>query len=100
MARIKNNYFFAAKSFTRVERIVEAIERTIAPSIAGNQPSTENPGTKRVVILKTMALTIKMNNPRVMTVRGKVKRSKTGFIKVLIIPRTMAAKSAEVKVST
>ncbi len=89
-----------AKSFTNIERIVEAIDRTMAPSIAGIQPSTMKPGTKKVVILRTMALTTKINNPRVMTVRGKVRRSKIGLMKVLIMPRTMAASRAEVKEST
>lgn len=89
-----------AKSFTSMERTVEATERTIAPRIAGIQPSTMKPGTKKVVILRTMALTTKMNNPKVITVNGKVKRSKIGFMKVLIIPSTIAASNAEVKEST
>lgn len=93
-------YFFAAKSLTKVDKIVEAIERTIAPSIAGTQPSTENPGTKSVVTLKTIALTIKMNKPKVSIVRGRVKSTSTGLIKVLIIPKTIAARSADVNVST
>lgn len=88
------------KSFTKVERIVEAIERTIAPKIAGSHPSTINPGTNKVTILKTTALTIKINKPNVIIVKGKVKSKSTGFIKVLIIPKTIAARSAEVKVST
>lgn len=83
-----------------MERIVEAIERTIAPKIAGTQPSTINPGTKSVVILKTMALTIKMNKPKVSIVKGRVKSISTGLIKVLIIPKTIAARSADVNVST
>ncbi len=83
-----------------MERTVEAIERTIAPRIAGIQPSTMKPGTKKVVILKTIALTTKMNSPKVITVSGKVKRSKTGLMNVFIMPRTMAASNAEVKEST
>lgn len=79
---------------------MEAIERTIAPSIAGTQPSTINPGTKMVVTLKTIALTIKINKPKVIIVKGKVKRTRTGLIKVLIIPKTIAARSADVNVST
>lgn len=47
-----------------------------------------------------MALTINTNKPRVTTVRGKVKRSKIGLMKVLITPKTMAARRAEVKEST
>lgn len=76
------------------------MESTIAPRIAGSQPSTVKPGTNKVVTRRTMALTIKMNNPRVIIVRGKVRSTKTGLIKVFIIPRTIAARSAEVKVST
>lgn len=93
-------YFLAAKSFTSMERTVEAMERTMAPRIAGIQPSTMKPGTKKVVILRTMALTTKINNPRVITVSGKVRRSKIGLMKVFIMPRTMAASKAEVKEST
>ena len=85
---------------TKVERIVEAIDKTIAPKIAGSQPSTINPGTNKIVILKTMALTIKMNNPRVMIVRGRVSKTRTGLMKVFMMPNTTAAKSAETKVST
>lgn len=76
------------------------MERTIAPSIAGSQPSTINPGTNRLVIRKTIALTINMNSPKVITVKGRVRRSKTGLIKVLITPKTIAASKAEVKEST
>lgn len=94
------NYFLAAKSLTRVDKTVDAIERTMAPKIAGSQPSTINPGTNKVVILKTMALTMKMNNPKVIIVSGSVSKTRTGLIKVLIIPKTTAARSAEVKVST
>lgn len=96
----EKSYFLAAKSFTKVERSVEAIERTIAPRIAGSQPSTINPGTNKVVILKTIALTMKINNPKVIIVRGRVSKTRTGLIKVLMIPRTMAASRADVKVST
>lgn len=94
------DYFLAEKSFTKVERIVEAIDKTIAPRIAGSQPSTTNPGTNNVVIRKTIALTIKMNNPSVKIVRGSVRRSKTGLINVLIMPKTTAARRADVNVST
>lgn len=83
-----------------MDKTVETIDSTIAPKIAGIQPSTTNPGTKSVVILKTIALTMNINNPRVMIVSGKVKSTSTGLIKVLIMPKTIAAKSAEVKVST
>jgi hypothetical protein len=93
-------YFLAAKSLMSIERTVEAIERTIAPSIAGSQPSTIKPGTNREVNLKTMALIIKTNSPRVMTVKGKVSKSKIGLMNVFITPRTIAAKSAEVNEST
>lgn len=79
---------------------MEAIERTIAPRIAGNQPSTENPGTNKVVILKTIAFTMKINSPKVRIVRGRVKRTRTGFINVLMTAKTMAARRAEVNAST
>lgn len=85
---------------TKVERIVEAMASTIAPRIAGSQPSTLNPETNSVVSLKTIAFTIKTKSPKVRIVRGKVKRSKTGLMKVLIIPRTIAARRADVKAST
>lgn len=88
------------KSLTKVERIVEAIDRTIAPSIAGSHPSTIKPGTNKVVMRKTIALTTKINNPSVRIVRGRVKRSKTGLMNVLIIPKTTAARRADVNVST
>lgn len=89
-----------AKSLTNIERAVEAIERTIAPSIAGTQPSTVNPGTKSVVMRKTIAFTTKIKSPKVMIVNGKVRSTSTGFINVLITPRTIAASKAEVNVST
>lgn len=94
------SYFFEEKSLTKVDNIVEAMERTIAPSIAGTQPSTINPGTKMVVTLKTIAFTIKINRPKVIIVRGRVKSTNTGFMKVLIIPKTIAASRADVNVST
>ncbi len=72
----------------------------MAPSIAGSQPSTIKPGTNNVVMRNTMALTTKINNPSVRIVRGRVRRSNTGLMNVFIIPRTTAARRAEVNVST
>ena len=89
---MSNSYFLGAKSLTSMDKIVEAIDKTIAPRIAGIQPSTENPGTNREVSLKTMAFTTKINKPKVITVRGRVKKIRTGLIKVLITPSTIAAK--------
>ncbi len=89
-----------AKSLTNIERAVEAIERTIAPSIAGIQPSTWNPETNNVVILRTIALTININNPNVSNVSGSVSNTNTGLINVLITPRTIAASNADVKDET
>lgn len=96
----RDYFFLPEKSLAKVERIVEAIERTIAPKIAGIQPSTVNPGTKSVVIRNIIALTTKMNNPNVSMVKGKVSKTRTGLIKVLITPKTIAARSADVKVET
>lgn len=89
-----------AKSLTNIESTVETTDSTIAPKIAGSQPSTMKPGTNREVSLKTMALTINMKSPKVIIVKGNVSKSSSGLIKVLMTPRTMAAKSAEVKEST
>lgn len=72
----------------------------MAPRIAAIQPSTTKPGTKKVVSLRTMALTTNINRPRVITVRGRVNNRRIGLMKVLITARTMAASKAEVKAST
>lgn len=83
-----------------MERIVEAIERTMAPRMAAIQPSTTKPGTTNVVSRKTIALTTNINRPRVRTVNGRVNNRRIGFIKVLMTARTMAASKADVKAST
>lgn len=87
-------------SLTSIERIAETIDRTIAPKIAGNHPSTVNPETNKAVNLKTIALTINRNKPKVIIVKGKVKKTKSGLINVLITPKTMAASRAETKLAT
>lgn len=79
---------------------METTERTMAPRMAASQPSTMKPGTKRVVSLRTIALTTNINRPKVMTVRGRVNNRRIGLMKVLMTARTMAASKAEVKAST
>ncbi len=74
---------------------VETTDNTIAPKIAGIQPSIVNPPTKYEVINKAIALTTNINRPKVITVNGNVKKSKTGFIKVFITPKTIAARIAD-----
>lgn len=80
--------------------MVEAIDKTIAPKIAGNHPSIFTPGTIAETINKTTALITKVNNPKLTMVSGADTKLKMGFIKVLTTPKTIAAKIAVVKLAT
>lgn len=95
-------YYFLilAKSLSSVDNAVDTTDKTTAPKIAGSQPSIISPGTTYETINKTTALTTKVNNPSVTTVKGAVTKCNTGLIKVFTTPRTIEAKTAEVKLST
>jgi len=66
------------------------IDKTKLNINAAKNPSTANPktnlSTKRII----NALITRENNPRVRRVIGKVNKTKTGLIKVLINPKTTA----------
>lgn len=81
-------------------RILATKAKTIAPIIAGTQPSRVKPGTTEATINKTIAFITNANSPKVTMVNGALIKLKIGFIKVLTTPNTMAAKTAVVKVST
>jgi len=66
-----------------------------APPKALQNPPTSNPGTRKEVSLKSVALITKVKNPRVITVSGKVKSKKIGRIKALTKARIITAKIAE-----
>lgn len=76
------------------------MESTILAKIAGTQPSTVTPGTIAETINSMIAFTINVKRPKVTNVNGAVKKPKTGLIKVLTTPKTIAAKTAVVKLST
>ena len=83
-----------------MDRIVETTESTTAPKIAASGPEIVSPGTTAATNHKIMALTTNVNKPKVKTLRGKVKNTKTGFINVLISPKIIAASTATPKFST
>jgi len=88
----------ASTSRKSIDRTVETSDKTTAPKIAAQKLSNLNssPGTA-ATISKTMAFTTKVNSPKVKKFKGAVRKSKIGLIKVLIIPKTIAANSAVVK---
>lgn len=83
-----------------MDSAVPTIDKTILPKIAASQPSIVRPGTTAETINKTIALIINENNPNVIIVIGRVINFRIGLIKVLTTPKTIAAKTAEVKSAT
>ena len=81
-------------------KIVDTTDKTTAPKIAGSHPSIFTPGTTAATINKTTALITKVNNPKVTIVSGALTKLSIGLIKVLITPKTIAAKIAVVKLAT
>lgn len=75
------------------------IDKTRPKSNAHQKLATEKPFTNMAVNIINMALIAKVNKPKVMILIGKVKISKTGLIKVLIIPKTRATIKAVTKLS-
>lgn len=67
---------------------------------AEKNPSTLNPDTIDDASKITIALTIKVNNPRVRIVIGKVSMSKIGLRTAFKIPSTTARISAVINPST
>jgi hypothetical protein len=67
----------------------------MAPQKAPQKLYTVNPGTIHEAMMKAKALIIMIKKPRVKIVMGRVKRIRTGLIKVLISPKTRAASRAE-----
>jgi hypothetical protein len=70
------------------------IANTMAKTSAQSQPSTLNPGTIHEVNMTQKAMMTKLNKPNVRIVIGKVRISKRGLMKALMIPRTTATISA------
>lgn len=87
-------------SLSSIDNAVPTTDNTIAPNIAGTQPSILRLGTTADTINKTTALITNENNPSVIIVIGRAISASTGFIKVLTTPKTMAARTAEVKLAT
>lgn len=90
--------FFA--SLTSLDKIVATTAKTIAPIMAGKAPETSNPGTIREAMYKITAFTTNANKPKVIILSGAVKKDNKGFSSVLIIPRMIAAKTADANPST
>lgn len=97
----KNFYrLFLPKSLSKDDKAVETTDKTIAPKIAGKNPSIVIPGTTSVTNHKTTAFTTKVKSPKVKRLIGAVNTSNTGLINVLITPKTIAASIALVKSET
>lgn len=95
-------YFFLAglKSLTRVDKIVEITEMTIAARMAASGPEIVSPGMMAAATQRITAFTTKVKSPKVTMLIGAVKISSSGLIKVLITPKTIADNSAVGKFST
>ena len=63
-------------------------------------PSTVNPGTMLLTKIINIAFKTKVKRPRVKMFIGRVKISKIGFKKALIIPKIRATTKAVVKSKT
>ena len=85
------------KSETIIDRIVETTDRTNAAIMADRKLSIMSPGTTKVASQRTIALTTKVNIPRVKKFKGAVKKSRIGLMKVLISPRIIAVMNATLK---
>lgn len=78
--------------------MVETIDNTAAARIAHQKFSITKPAPRiHEAIDKTIALTTKVNSPNVKKLRGAVRNSRTGRIKVLINPIIIAASTAVLK---
>ena len=64
------------------------------------RPVISKPGTMRVVSQTRKALMTKVNKPRVMTFKGKVRSLIMGLMKVLRSPKTRATRIPVVRLST
>ena len=64
----------------------EISEITILKIIAHQIFATENPGTIADVPKTNKPFMTRINNPRVTTVMGSVRRTRIGFIKAFVIP--------------
>jgi len=75
-------------------------EIKIAAIAAVKHPSILKPRTNFETIISEKPLTKKRNNPKVITVIGRVKKIITGRMKELTRARTTAVNRAEIKFST
>jgi hypothetical protein len=73
------------------------IDKIMAPKIAAVHVLISNPTINAEQIRKTIPLTTKVKRPRVRTFRGKVKKIRTGQIRIFARPIITAAISADVK---
>jgi len=78
------------RSLARRDNAVEMKDNTIAASTAWNGPSIVTPGTIYAAIPSTIALTTKINNPKVIMVKGAVSNKSNGLINVFKNPRIIA----------
>ena len=70
------------------------IDKTILKNIADQNPSTANPGTILVTSKIIRAFITKLKSPKVSILIGNVKRTIKGFIKRLMIPKTIPTNTA------
>jgi hypothetical protein len=71
-----------------------------APKIEVKKPDTVNPGIKKAVSLRIIALIIKMKNPSETRVIGRVNKISSGLKTAFKKPRINAAKKADITLST
>lgn len=76
------------------------IARKMERMIAQRNPSTEKPGTIASVSKIRIAFITIVKSPSVISVIGRVRIKRTGFINAFIIPKTSAVTRADVKLST
>ena len=69
-------------------------DKTMEPKRAAKKPATIKPGTSLATSKNISALIIKVSNPKVRRLSGKVKISINGLINTLISPITNAANKA------
>jgi len=70
------------------------IDNSMDPSNAAKNPDTIKPGTILPTSQNRRALIIKVNNPKVSKLTGRVKSSIRGFMKIFIRPIATAAHKA------
>ncbi len=76
------------------------IDNMIENQIADQKEATTKPGTNQEAKRISRALITRIKRPNVKTDKGKVRKTKTGFTKVFIIPRTIAKTSKLAKLET